>query len=417
MDISRPDLARKKKLRQALYAVTAVLAVAVITLGVSRLEPAAPRVDRDTIYLDTVQRGPMVRQVRGTGTLVPEQIRWIPATTDGTVERIVIRPGALVAPATVILELSNPELEQSALEARLNLEAAEARYSNRQVEVERELLNQRATLATTEAQLKTTRLQADADGQLFAQGLVSSLQLQQSQSAEQEYETRYALEQERLQMATDTVEAQLAVEQAEVDGLRTLYELRQQQVADLRVRAGMPGVLQRVPLEEGQRIAAGANLARVGDPTVLKAELRVAETQAKDIQIGQSAAVDTRNGVIPGHVTRIDPAVENGTVTVDVALDGALPRGARPDLTVDGTIELERMDDILFVGRPVFGQEESVVSLFRVEADGTHASRMRVSLGRASVNTIEVLEGLQPGDRVVLSDMSTWDQFDRVRIE
>ena len=417
MDISRPDLARKKKLRQALFAAAAVMLVAVVTLGVSRLEPAAPRVDRDTVYLDTVQRGPLIRQVRGTGTLVPEQIRWIPATTDGTVERIVIRPGALVAPDTVILELSNPELEQSTLEARLNLEAAEARYGNRQVEVERELLNQRATLATTEARLKTTRLQADADGQLFTQGLVSSLQLQQSQSAEQEYETRYALERERLQMATATVEAQLAVEQAEVDRLRTLYELRRQQVADLCVRAGMPGVLQQVPLEEGQRITTGTNLARVGDPAVLKAELRIAETQAKDIQIGQTAAVDTRNGIIPGHVTRIDPAVENGTVTVDVALDGELPRGARPDLTVDGTIELERMDDVLFVGRPVFGQEESVVSLFRVEADGVHASRMRVSLGRASVNSIEVLEGLQPGDRVVLSDMSTWDQFDRVRVE
>ena len=417
MDISRPDLARKKKLRQALYAAAAALVVAAVTLGVSRLEPAAPRVDRDTVYLDTVQRGPLVRQVRGTGTLVPEQIRWIPATTDGTVERIVIRPGAVVAPETVILELSNPELEQSTLEARLNLEAAEARYSTRQVEVARELLNQRATLATTDAQLKTARLQADADGQLFAQGLVSSLQLQQSQSAEQEFDTRYTLERERLRMATDTVEAQLAVEQAEVDRLRTLYELRRQQVADLHVRAGMPGVLQQVPLEEGQRITTGTNLARVGDPAVLKAELRIAETQAKDIQIGQSAAIDTRNGVVAGHVTRIDPAVENGTVTVDVALDGALPRGARPDLTVDGTIELERMDDVLFVGRPVFGQEESVVSLFKVEEDGTHASRMRVSLGRASVNTIEVLDGLQPGDRVVLSDMSTWDQLDRVRIE
>ena len=417
MDIARPDLARKKRLRHSLYSVSALIVVALVTVGVSRLEPAAPRVDRDTIYLDTVQRGPMVRQVRGTGTLVPERIRWIPATTDGTVERIVIRPGALVAPDTVILELSNPELEQSTLEARLNLEAAEARYGNRQVEVERDLLDQRATLATTEAQLKTARLQADADGQLFTQGLVSSLQLQQSQSAEQEYETRYALEQERLQMAADTVEAQLAVEQAEVDRLRTLYELRRQQMADLRVRAGMPGVLQQVPLDEGQRITTGTNLARVGDPTVLKAELRIAETQAKDVQIGQTAAIDTRNGIIPGHVTRIDPAVENGTVTVDVALDGALPRGARPDLTVDGTIELERMDDILFVGRPVFGQEESVVSLFKVEADGTHAARTRVSLGRASVNTIEVLEGLQPGDRVVLSDMSTWDQFDRVRIE
>ena len=417
MDIARPDLARKKRLRHSLYSVSALIVVALVTVGVSRLEPAAPRVDRDTIYLDTVQRGPMVRQVRGTGTLVPERIRWIPATTDGTVERIIIRPGALVAPDTVILELSNPELEQSTLEARLNLEAAEARYSNRQVEVERDLLDQRATLATTEAQLETARLQAAADGQLFTQGLVASLQLQQSQSAEQEYETRYALERERLQMATDTVEAQLAVEQAEVDRLRTLYELRRRQMADLHVRAGMPGVLQQVPLDEGQRITTGTNLARVGDPTVLKAELRIAETQAKDVQIGQGAAIDTRNGVIPGQVTRIDPAVENGTVTVDVALDGALPRGARPDLTVDGTIELERMDDILFVGRPVFGQEESVVSLFKVEADGTHASRARVSLGRASVNTIEVLEGLQPGDRVVLSDMSTWDQFDRVRIE
>ncbi len=417
MDIARPDLARKKQMRHSLYSVSALIVVALVTVGVSRLEPAAPSVDRDTVYLDIVQRGLMVRQVRGTGTLVPERIRWIPATTDGTVERILIRPGALVAPDTVILELSNPELEQSTLEARLNLKAAEARYSNRQVEVERDLLDQRATLATTEAQLKTARLQADADDQLFTQGLVSSLQLQQSQSAEQEFDTRYALEQERLRMATDTVEAQLAVEQAEVDRLRTLYELRQRQMADLHVRAGMPGVLQQVPLDEGQRISTGTNLARVGDPTVLKAELRIAETQAKDVQIGQSATIDTRNGVIPGHVTRIDPAVENGTVTVDVALDGALPRGARPDLTVDGTIELERMDDIVFVGRPVFGQEESVVSLFKVEEDGTHASRARVSLGRASVNTIEVLEGLQPGDQVVLSDMSTWDQFDRVRIE
>jgi HlyD family secretion protein len=417
MDIARPDLARKKKLRQTVYAVAALIVIVLITVAVSRLEPAAPRVDRDTIYLDTVQRGPMVRQVRGTGTLVPEQIRWIPATTDGTVERIVIRPGALVTPGSVIVELSNSELEQTALEARLNLDAAVARYSNRQVEVERDILNQQATLATIEAQLKTARLQADADQQLFDQGLVSSLELQKSQAAVEEYGTRFRIEQERLQMATDTVEAQLAVEQAEVDRLRTLYELRQQQVVELHVRAGMPGVLQQVPLEEGQRVTAGANLARVGDPTVLKAELRIAETQAKDIQIAQSAAIDTRNGVIPGHVTRIDPAVENGTVTVDVALDGELPRGARPDLTVDGTIELERMVDILFVGRPVFGQEESVVSLFRVEQDGAHASRTRVSLGRASVNTIEVIEGLQPGDRVVLSDMSTWDQFDRVRIE
>ena len=417
MDISRPDVARRKKLRQALYAATVVMVVVVVPVGVSRLEPAAARVDRDTVYLDTVQRGPMTRRVRGAGTLVPEQIRWIPAATDGTVERIVIQPGADVAPDTVILELSNPELEQSTLEARLNLEAAEARYGNRQIEVERDLLDQRATLATTEAQLKSARLQAAADARLHTRGLVSSIQLQQSQSDEQEYETRYALEQERLRMATDTVDAQLVVERAEMDRLRTLYELRRRQVAALSVRAGMSGVLQQVPLEEGQRITAGTNLARVGDPTVLKAELRVAETEARDVQIGQTAAIDTRNGVVAGRVARIDPAVENGTVTVDVALDGELPRGARPDLTVDGTIELERMDDILFVGRPVFGREQSVISLFRMEEDGAHASRTRVSLGRASVNTIEVLEGLQPGDRVVLSDTSSWDRFDRVRIE
>ena len=251
MDIARPDLARKKKLRQTLYGVAAIIVIVFITVGVSRLEPAAPRVDRDTIYLDTVQRGPMVRQVRGTGTLVPEQIRWIPAVTDGAVERIVIRPGALVTPDSVIVELSNPELEQTTLEARLNLDAAEARYSNRQVEVERDLLNQRATLATIEAQLKTARLQADADEQLFDQGLVSSLELQKSQAAVQEYDTRFRIERERLQMATDTVEAQLAVEQAEVDRLRTLYELRRQQVTDLRVRAGMPGVLQQVLSKKG----------------------------------------------------------------------------------------------------------------------------------------------------------------------
>ena len=417
MDIARPDIARKKRLRQSLYAVGAAIGVALVTAGVSRLQPAAPRVDRAAIFLDTVKRGPMVRQVRGIGTLVPEQIRWIPATTDGNVERIVIQPGAVITPDTIVVELSNPELEQMAVEARLNLEAAEARYSNRQVEVERSLLEQRATLASTEAQLIGARLQAEADEQLSELGLVASIQYRQSQAAVDEYETRYALEQERLQLAQDTVGAQLAVEQAEVNRLRALHALRLEQVGDLDVRAGMHGVLQQVPLDEGQRVTAGTNLSRVGDPSVLKAELRIAETQAKDIQIGQKASIDTRNGVIPGRVSRIDPAVENGTVLVDVALQGELPRGARPDLTVDGTIELERLDDVLFVGRPVFGQEDSVISLFRVEADGTHAARTRVGLGRASVGAIEVLEGLEPGDRVVLSDMSTWNQFDRVRLD
>ena len=417
MDITRPDIARKRRLRQCLYVVSAAVAVALIMAGVLRLQPAAPRIDRAVIFLDTVRRGPMVRQVRGIGTLVPERIRWIPATTDGNVERIVIQPGAVITPDTIVVELSNPELEQVAVEARLNLEAAEAGFSNRRVEVARSLLEQRAALASTEAQLISARLQAEADEQLAEQGLVASIQLRQSLAAVEEYETRYALEQERLQLAQDTVGAQLAVEEAEVNRLRTLSELRREQVRDLSVRAGIHGVLQQVPLDEGQRVTAGTNLARVGDPTVLKAELRIAETQAKDIQIGQKASIDTRNGIIPGRVTRIDPAVENGSVLVDVALHGDLPRGARPDLTVDGTIELERLDDIVYVGRPVFGQEDSVVSLFRIEADGTHAVRTRVGLGRASVDAIEVLEGLRPGDRVVLSDMSTWDQFDRVRLD
>ena len=417
MDIARPDLARKKKLRQSLYAACAVVVVALITVGVSRLEPAAPRVDADTVFLDTVQRGPMVRNVRGTGTLVPEEVRWLPATTDGNVERIVIRPGAAVTPDTVVVELSNPELEQTAIEARLNLEAALARYENRKVELESSLLEQRAGLASVEAQLVQAQLQAEADEQLAERGLTPSIQLRQSQAVADEFETRYALEQERLQMAMDTVEAQLAVEQADVDRLRTLYELRLVQVDDLKVRAGMHGVLQQIEPDEGARVTAGSNVARVGNPLVLKAELRIAETQARDIAIGQLASIDTRNGIIPGHVVRIDPIVDQGTVTVDVTLDGELPRGARPDLTVDGTIELERLDDIIYVGRPVFGQEESIVSLFKLDAEGSTATRTRVKFGRASVNDIEVLEGLQPGDRVVLSDMSTWDQFDRVRIE
>ena len=394
-----------------------MVAVGLITVGVSQLEPAAPRVDRDTVYLDTVQRGPMVRQVRGTGTLVPESIRWIPATTEGTVERIVIRPGAEVRPDTVIVELRNPELEQTAIEAKLKLDAGEARYRSREVELDSQLLSQKAAMVAIEAEFTEAWLQLEADQELTSRGLVSELTLKQSQARAQGLSTRYELEQERLQIETDSVEAKLAVEAADVESLRTLWQLRLDQVADLKVRAGISGVLQQVPLDEGERVTTGTNLARVGDPGVLKAELKIAETQAKDIQIGQPAEIDTRNGIIPGHVVRIDPAVENGTVTVDVTLDGPLPKGARPDLTVDGTIELERLDDVIYVGRPVGGQEDSVVSLFRLDVEGNEARRVTVGLGRASVNAIEVREGLDPGDRVVLSDMSAWDAFDRVRVD
>jgi len=416
MDIARPDIARAKKIRRIVYGTAVVVILAVMTVFVSSLEPAAPRVDRDTVYMDTVERGSMLRQVRGTGTLVPEQIRWITAITSGTVEQIVIRPGAEVTPDTIIVELSNPELEQQALEARLQLDAALARYESREVELQSQLLTQQAGLAIVEADLSQAALQAEADEELAADGLVSQIQLRQSQSKATVLETRRKIEQERLAIQTDLMRATLAAEQADVDRLRTIYQLRKDQVSDLRVRAGNTGILQEVPLEEGQSVTPGTNLARVGDPTQLMAELRIAETQAKDIQIGQPALIDTRNGVIPGHVIRIDPSVQQGTVTVDVALDGALPRGARPDLTVDGTIELERLENVIYVGRPVFGQENSVVSLFKLDPEGDHAVRTRVSLGRSSVNDIEVLEGLQPGDQVVLSDMSQWDAFDRVRL-
>jgi HlyD family secretion protein len=416
VDIARPDIARAKRVRRIVYGTGFAVVLILITVWVSRLQPAAPSVDRDTVYMGTAERGSMLRQVRGTGTLVPEEIRWISAITNSTVERIVMRPGAIVEADTVIVELSNPELEQQALEARLLLDAQLARFESRQVELDQEVLTQQAALATVESTLDQAVYEAELDEELFRDELVSELQVRQKRSRVSQLRIQQQIEQQRLQIQTDSLKTRIAAEQADVDRLRTIYALRQDQVSDLQLTAGVAGVLQEVPLDEGQSVTPGTNLARVGDPSKLKAELRIAETQAKDIQIGQSASVDTRNGIIPGHVIRIDPAVQNGTVTVDVALDGALPRGARPDLTVDGTIELERLDDVIYVGRPVFGQEQSVVSLFKLMSEGDEAVRTRVSLGRSSVNTIEVLEGLQPGDQVVLSDMSQWDAFDRVRL-
>jgi HlyD family secretion protein len=415
VDIPRPDERRKKRVRQAAFIVAGLTAVLLITVGVSRLKPAAPTVDRATVWIDTVKRGPMLRQVRGTGTLVPEDSRWIPATTDGRVERIVLRPGAAVAADTVILELSNPELEQSVLESALQLRAAEAQLENRRAELESQLLALRATTAQVEAEYRQARLQAEADEALARDGLTSELTMKISRSRADELEHRSRLERQRLETAERALKSQLAVQEAEVDRLRTVHQLRRSQLDALRVRAGVSGVLQQVPVEVGARVTPGANLARVADPTRLKAELRIAETQAKDVQIGQLAIVDTRNGTVEGRVSRIDPAATNGTVLVDVALEGPLPRGARPDLTVDGTIELERLDEVVYVGRPAFGQEHSTVGLFKLEPDGT-AVRVQVRLGRSSVNTIEILDGLRPGDQVVLSDMSAWDTFDRVRL-
>jgi HlyD family secretion protein len=415
VDIARPDLARKRRVRRAAYAVAGVTALLLITVGVSRLKPAAPGVDRATVWIDTVKQGPMVRQVRGTGTLVPEDTRWIPATTEGRVEQILLRPGAEVQPDTVILELSNAELQQSLVEAELQMRAAEAQLTNRRVELESQLLNQQAAAATIDAEFRQAKLQAEADAELAKDGLTSALTMKISTSRANELENRARIEQQRVKMFAEAIKSQLAVQQAEVDRLRNMYQLRREQVANLRVRAGMTGVLQTVPVEVGARVAPGTNLARVADPGRLKAELRIAETQARDIQAGLVASVDTRNGVVTGRVMRVDPAAVNGTVTVDIALEGELPRGARPDLTVDGTVELERLANVVYVGRPAFGQEHSTVGIFRLQPDGS-ADRVQVKLGRSSVNTIEIVDGLKPGDQVVLSDMSAWDAFDRVRL-
>lgn len=416
VDIARPaTVARQKKIRRAIIGVAGLAVIIFITVAVSRLKPAAPSVDRATVWIDTVKRGEMLRQVRGSGTLVPEEIRWIPATTSGRVENIVLRPGAQVKPDTVILELSNPDLQQSVKEAQLSFQSAQANYQNRKAELESALLSQQSEVAGVQAQYNNAALNLEANEKLSKDGLISEIQLKQSRSAEAELKNRLNIAQKRLTMTTEGVKSQLAPQDAAVDQTRAAYELRVRQLDDLKVKAGMTGVLQLVPVERGQQVAPGTNLARVADPTNLKAELRIAETQTKDIKVGQLAEVDTRNGIVKGRVSRMDPASSGGTVGVDVILEGALPPGARPDLSVDGTIQLERLANVIYVGRPAFGQENSTVSLFKVGADG-EAMRTNVKLGRSSVNQIEIVDGLQPGDQVILSDMSAQDAFDRIRI-
>jgi HlyD family secretion protein len=422
VDIARsPSVIRKKKIRRAIYGASALLVIILITVGVSRLKPAAPSVDRATVWVDSVKRGQMLRQVRGSGTLVPEDIRWIPATTQGKVERILLRPGAQVTPDTIILELSNPDLQQSVKEAELAYRSAQAAFENRKTDLESQLLAQESNLATIEANYKQAALEVEANEQLRKDGLVADLLVKQKRGQADELENRLKVERKRLEMTRAGVKSQLAPQEADIDQKRAAYDLRRRQLDDLRVKAGMAGVLQcvcsspTVQVERGAQVGPGTNLARVADPSMLKAELRIAETQTKDIRIGQYAEVDTRNGVVKGKVSRIDPASSNGTVGVDVTLEGALPAGARPDLSVDGTIRLEELNDIIYVGRPAFGQENSSVSLFKVLPDGD-AIRTTVKLGRTSVNTIEIVEGLQPGDQVILSDMSTYDEYQRVHL-
>jgi len=419
MDISRPDIRKKKRRQQFIMGGVALVVVAVAAYFVLRLKPAAPLVDRATIWTDTVKRGPLLRQVRGPGTLVPreDKIRLIPAETEATVLRIRVLPGAKVEPDTLLMDLVDPQLQQELLDAQLQLKSARADYTNVRAKLQSDLMTQRAGAATVGSDNKQAQLQASTDKSLYELGVISGLSYNASKGKADELTTRDNIEKQRLTLNEKAIETGLAVAQTKVEQAQALLGLKQKQLDALSVRAGISGVLVELPHQVGEHVAPGTTLAKVVQPDQLKASLKIAETQARDIQIGQPAEIDTHNGVIPGKVMRIDPAVIAGTVTVDVELAGALPLGARPDLSVDGTIDLDRMTNVLFVGRPAFGNENSTINLFKLGPDGKTAIRVPVKVGRASVNSIQVLEGLQEGDTVILSDMSRWDTADKIRLE
>ena len=416
MDIARTDVRRKKLIRRALIVLVLAVLIPAATIGLGRLKPAAPLVERATVWTDTVKRGPLVIEVRGLGTLVPEEFLWLPAMTDGRVAKIYLRPGAPVNPDSIILKLSNSELDVATLDSEYQVKAAEARYKDLEVQLQSQRLMQQAEVARMESEQIQAKLRANRDEQLGKENLIPDLNVQLSKTAAEEWSKRLVIERERLKIQLDATQAQLAVQQAEIDKLRALAGLKREQVQALEVRAGAQGVLQELPVQEGQRIMAGAILAKVAQPAKLKAELKIPETQAKDLTIGQPALIDTRNGIVPGRVVRIDPAAREGTVLVDVHLDGKLPAGARPDLSVDGTVEIERLADVVYVGRPAAGQANSTVTMFKLLLGGNEAVRVPVKLGRASVSTIEVREGLIVGDQVILSDMSAWDGQNRLRL-
>lgn len=419
MDIARPEFKLQKRRRQiALFGVGVVLVVAV-TIGVMRLKPAAPSVERGTVWTDVVKRGSMLRQVRGPGSLIPAQeaVRQIPAETEATVVRIRVLPGSPVQADTILLEMSNSQVEQAAIDAGLQLKAAEAEYQSLRVRLDSDLMTQKAGAATVNADFSQAQRQADTDKALFDLGVISGLAYKASKGKADELTTRNDLEGQRLTINKKAIETQLAQQQAKVDQARTLATLKQKQLDALRVRAGISGVLVDLPMQVGQHVQPGVMLAKVVQPEHLMATLKIAETQARDVQPGELAAIDTHNGIISGTVMRVDPAVQNGTVTVDVKLTSDLPKGARPDLSVDGTIDLERLDNVLYVGRPAFGQENSTISLFKLDANSKEAMRVPVKVGRESVNSIQIFEGLHEGDTVILSDMSRWDKTDRIRLE
>ncbi|MGA7839571.1 MAG: HlyD family efflux transporter periplasmic adaptor subunit [Candidatus Acidiferrales bacterium] len=417
MDIVRPEIKHKKKMRRIAYIVAAVVLIPLMTYALSRLKPAAPSVDSGTVWTGTVKRGPMLRDVRGLGTLVPETIRLIPAVTDGQVQTRYLLPGTPVKANTVIFDLVNPQLQQETLDAEYQLKGAQAAYEQTKAQLQNQLMDKRTAAASISSQFRTAEMVKQTKEELGANGLAPQLDVKTAQVQAEELAKENDLAQKEVETFNNSIASQLAVQEATVDQKRAMYELKKSQMDQLHIRPGIDGMLQELDVEVGQKVTMGTVLARVAQPTHLKAQLKIAETQAKDILIGQKATVDTHNGIIPGHVTRIDPAVVNGTVTVDVGLDGPLPAGARPDLSVEGTVEIERLADVLYVERPVHGEANSTVGIFKVVDDGKEAERVQVQLGRTSVNTVEILKGLQIGDKVILSDMSAWDNYDRVQLK
>ena len=416
MDIPRKSHARRRRILRVVYVVLFLAVIAVITLALRNLKPAPPSVEKSTVWINTVKRGSIKREVRGPGTLVPEEIRWVAAQASGRVERRLVQPGAIVKPETVLIELSNPQLEQEVLTAEWDWKSSESNFADFKVQLEVNELSNDANDAKLEMDYSTAKMKSEAQDSLFKLGLTTDLDVRQARTSAEMLANQIALQKKLRVKNKESIAAQLAIKQREVDKLRAVYDLRRSQLEQLKVRAGVAGVLQEVKVDEGKQVSVGTEMARVANPAKLKAELKIMETQAKDVQIGQIASIDTRNGIIPGHVIRKDPTVIGGTVTVDVALEGELPKGAIPDLGVDGTIELEHLNDVIYVERPTQGQEGSTIGLFRLTPDGKEAERVQVKIGRVSVSTVEILGGLKPGDQVILSDMSQYDGTDRIRI-
>ena len=417
MDISRPEFRQKKRRRQLAWSAAAAVVLIAAIVFVARLERAVPSVPRATVWIDSVREGEMIRQVRGPGKLVPREIRWITAQAGGRVERILVRPGETVEPDTLIVEMGNPDLVQQMEESRFAFEASQADLADTRLQLESQRLDQRAAVGVARAEYEGARLQAEAEKQLAEEGIVSAIQYQRSELASEQLRLRLEIEEERLGQFSASMNAQLAAQQARVEQARNAHERQRHMFESLDVRSGIAGVLLEIQVEEGQRVELGGNIARVARPDELQAELQIPETQARDVLIGQRVAIDTRNGIVEGTVSRIDPGVSGGTVQVDVELLGELPRGARPDLSVDGTIEIERLEHATFTGRPSYGQSNSQISLFKIVEEGRYAQRIPVQLGRTSVNLVEIVQGLSPGDEVILSDTSAWSDYERIRLD